>query len=92
MEANSSNNNIQFFFRQYGDKRNEIFEYINNVLESGEENLEENKKIQELVENKNNDENDIKERIDEIKYLTLIKYGKKLKAYNEQINDTEKKK
>ena len=92
MEANSSNNNIQFFFRQYGDKRNEIFEYINNVLESGEENLEENKKIQELVENKNNNENDITKRINEIKYLTLIKYEKNLKAYNEKIIDKDKEK
>ena len=92
MEANKANNNIQFFFSQYGDKRNEILEYINNVLENGNKNLEENEKIQELVENKNNNENDIKERINEIKYLTLIKYEKNFKAYNEQIIDKENEK
>ena len=92
MEANRANKNIQFFFSQYGDKRNEIFEYINNVLENENKNLEENKKMQELVENKNNNENDIIERINHIKYLTLIKYEKNFKAYNEQIIDKENEK
>jgi len=73
---NYENENIKLFFEKYGKVKNNIFQYIFNVLEK--ENLEENNEIKNIIyDNKFNN----KEKIQKIKKLTLDKFLKNYKKY-----------
>ena len=96
MEILKPNFNVKFFVDNYWENRNEIFEYIYEVLEKENETLEENQKIHEFLEQKYNKEKDKKIGINSIKYLTLKKYiknfnSRKKREKSEEIEDKLRK-
>ena len=86
MEVINPNFNVTFFVDNYWENRNEIFEYIHEVLEKENETLEENQKIQELREKKYNNEKEKQMGIKSIKSLILDKYIKNLNSHKKREN------
>ena len=87
MEESKINHNIEFFFKNYSNKRNEIFEYINSIVQK--ESFEENE-IRKIIEEKRENFKDLKSKINKIKFLTINNFKKNLESHFRNINNENK--